>query len=57
VEFDIDEQINKIKYNANKNLAKGGLKNMSEDLVKKINIIKDLIVNSMEDISLIRDFK
>jgi len=57
LDIDVDSQAEKLKFNVLKNLSSGGLKNLSSELVKKINIVQDLIYNSMENMTLIRDFE
>lgn len=52
----MDLQANQVRNAALKNINSGGLKELSNELSKKQNIVKDLIYNSMENISLIRDF-
>jgi len=52
----VDLQANQVRNAALKNINSGGLKELSNELSKKQNIVKDLIYNSMENISLIRDF-
>lgn len=57
LDIDVDTQADKLKFNALKNLNSGGLKHLASELIKKINIVQDLVHNSMEDMTLIRDFE